>query len=334
VLLKGCGGTATATTLTRQPVITIATWNVQNLFLPGGDGPRTPEAYRTKLDGLAATVRDAGVEAVAVQEVGDATAFEDLRATLGADWTGILSTQPDVRRGIRVGVLSRLPAVRRSDDVRLREGLPPLYTDDTRHVVTRMSRGALTVAVTAPSGTVVQLVTCHLKSKLVSYPGGRFDTGDEAERARFVAYGLFQRASEAATVRGVADRLLAGQGQQRPVVVLGDLNDEPQAATTQLLLGPVGSEFGTPAADRPDKGDGHRLFNPCPLLPEGERFTRVFGARHELIDHILVSAALRTAVTGMRTVHGAPLPDLGVVPTTTVAAPFSDHAMLVATLDI
>lgn len=43
--------------------------------------------------------------------------------------------------------------------------------------------------------------------------------------------------------------------------VTGDLNDTPQAATTQLLLGPPGSEIGTPGFDQPDDGDGQRLWN-------------------------------------------------------------------------
>jgi endonuclease/exonuclease/phosphatase family metal-dependent hydrolase len=315
-------------------VITIATWNVQNLFPPGADGPKTPADYASKVAGLASTIRGADVDAVAVQEVGAPEPFDDLVNALGDGWTGVLSTQPDARRGIRVGVLSRLPAVRVSDDVALRPGLPPLYVDDTRSVLTRLGRGALTVELTAPSGVRVPLLTCHLKSKLVSYPGGRFDTDDEGERARFAAYGLFQRASEAATVRGLADALLAGLGRERPVILLGDLNDEPAAATTQLLLGPGGSEFGTPGADRPDKHDGYRMFNPYPLLPEGERYTRVYAQRRELIDHILISHALKDAVTGMRTVKGAPLPSMGLTPTTTVAAPFSDHAMLVASFDV
>ncbi|MFN0282018.1 MAG: endonuclease/exonuclease/phosphatase family protein [Kineosporiaceae bacterium] len=315
-------------------MVSIATWNVQNLFPPGGDGPKTPEDYATKVAGLAATIRDAGVDVVAVQEVGAPGPFEDLRVALGPEWTGILSTQPDARRGIRVGVLSRLPAVRLSDDVRLRAGLPPLYTDDSRNIATRLGRGALSVEVTTASGAKLAVLTVHLKSKLVTYPGGRFDTNDEAERARFAAYALFQRASEAVTVRGLADRLLAGMGQQRAVVLLGDLNDEPQAATTQLLLGPPGSEFGTAAADRPDKGDGYRLFNPYPLIPERDRYSRVFGQRLELIDHLLVSHALKEAVTAMRTVKGAPLPSMGTTPTTTVGKPYSDHAMVVGTFDI
>jgi hypothetical protein len=105
-------------------------------------------------------------------------------------------------------------------------------------------------------------VTCHLKSKLLSFPGGRFQPhDDEGERARFAAYALDRRAAEAVTVRAYADRLLDGHGDLRAVLVLGDLNDEPLAATTQILLGPPGSEIGTPGFDRPYQGDPWRLWN-------------------------------------------------------------------------
>lgn len=69
--------------------------------------------------------------------------------------------------------------------------------------------------------------------------------------------------------------------------MLGDLNDETHAATTTLLHGPPGSEIGTPGFDRPDQGDGARLWNLAPLIPADKRHSRP-----ELIDHILVSYAL------------------------------------------
>lgn len=45
------------------------------------------------------------------------------------------------------------------------------------------------------------IATCHLKSKLLTFPGGRFGTNDPDERARGAAYALFRRTSEAATLR-------------------------------------------------------------------------------------------------------------------------------------
>jgi hypothetical protein len=82
--------------------------------------------------------------------------------------------------------------------------------------------------------------------------------------------------------------------------VLGDLNDEPQAATTQILLGPPGSELETDGFDRPDNGDGMRLWNLAPrlvALHPDRALTRRFRDRGELIDHILVSHLLATRLT-------------------------------------
>jgi hypothetical protein len=59
-------------------------------------------------------------------------------------------------------------------------------------------------------------------------------------------------------------------------VLLGDMNDEPAAATTQVLLGPPGSELGTPGANRPDNGDAYRLWNQAPRLPPDQQVRRVY----------------------------------------------------------
>jgi hypothetical protein len=56
-----------------------------------------------------------------------------------------------------------------------------------------MGRGALQVTVTA-HGHHLTILTAHLKSKLLTFPGGRFQPRDEAERARFGAYALYLRA--------------------------------------------------------------------------------------------------------------------------------------------
>ncbi|OLT03143.1 hypothetical protein BJF90_26935 [Pseudonocardia sp. CNS-004] len=114
----------------------------------------------------------------------------------------------------------------------------------------------------------MSLATCHLKSKLLTFPGGRFSTTDEAMRARFGAFALYRRAAEAVTVRAVATELLAGDGQNRAVIVLGDLNDEPEAATTQILHGPPGSEIGTGGFDQPDQATGSGCGISPPACPQ------------------------------------------------------------------
>ena len=39
-------------------------------------------------------------------------------------------------------------------------------------------------------------MTCHLRSKLLRFPGGRFQPRDEGERARYAGYALALRAAE------------------------------------------------------------------------------------------------------------------------------------------
>jgi endonuclease/exonuclease/phosphatase family metal-dependent hydrolase len=135
------------------------------------------------------------------------------------------------------------------------------------------------------------------------------------------------------TVRAAADALLAGRGDERAVIVLGDLNDEPLAATTQILLGPPGSEIGTAGFQRPDQGDVSRLWNLAPLIPEERRFSRVFHGRRELIDHLLVSHALATRVQSVDTGDVQP-PSIGEVPTARRDERPSDHAPVIARFNL
>ncbi|MGO2985044.1 MAG: endonuclease/exonuclease/phosphatase family protein, partial [Brevibacterium aurantiacum] len=95
--------------------------------------------------------------------------------------------------------------------------------------------------------------------------------------------------------------MLAGGGRENNVIVAGDHNDEPQAATTQILLVPGGSEVGTTGYERADKGDGMRMWNLARLIPEERQFTRIYRGRGELIDHIMVSHALTTKIDSVTT---------------------------------
>jgi len=180
----------------------------------------------------------------------------------------------------------------------------------------------------------VQFLTAHLKSKLLTFPGGRFQPTDEDERARFGAYALYRRTAEATTLRVWATSALADHGATRPVVLTGDLNDTPEAATTQLLLGPPGSEIDTPGFNQPDHGDKQRLWSLAGKMPDGKNFSRVNHGRKELIDHILVSGALVKKTVSVEAVIEQPLPSVTADPTERAEDPASDHAPVVATFDL
>lgn len=313
-------------------MVVVATWNLENLFLPGEESGRPPDqrTYEAKLAALAGTVNGIAPDVLAVQEVGEEAALADLVDRLDGDWSTHLSEHPD-GRGIGVGVLSRLPVEETENLVAFPEELGAVRVGDNDETTERMGRGGFRARVRTSAGTLIDVLTCHLKSKLLTFPGGRFNPRNESERARYGAYALFRRAGEATTMREWATTLLDGAGQDRAVLLCGDLNDEPQAATTQILLGPGGSEIGTPGQDVPDQGDAWRLWNIAPLIPEEQRYSRVYRGRKELIDHILISHALLQRVEKAESVVERRLPSITDNPSARAAATDSDHAPVVAT---
>ncbi|OUD02102.1 endonuclease/exonuclease/phosphatase family protein [Streptomyces swartbergensis] len=305
----------------------LGTWNLENLYRPGGPyGPEDEAAYGAKLAALAAVITELDPTLLGVQEVGDPEALKDLAGMLDDDWHLALSEHAD-SRGIRVGFLSRTAVTVLADTTAFPAELRPVQVDDSGVTVARAGRGFLAVEV---EDGPLRVAVCHLKSKLLSYPDGRFQPRDEGERARYGAYALYRRAAEATALRALADELLDGDGQGRDVAVLGDLNDEVQAATTQILLGPPGSEIGTPGYEKADKGDATRLWDVAPLIPPGQRYSRVNSGRRELIDHVLVSHRLvhrvTTAGTGLPGEGPPGLPSVGPDPAQRRGAPGSDHA--------
>jgi endonuclease/exonuclease/phosphatase family metal-dependent hydrolase len=295
-------------------MFSVMTWNLENFERPAANAAQAvKDQYTHKLDRISELIKGAEPDLVGVQEVLaerknlTPPAFDDLRAALGAEWSGCLSQRPDPR-GIRVGWLARGQLSDPTDVFVYPHQVPPTTIDDNGNQITAITaakRGALAVTYTRGDGLEVRALTAHLKSKLLSFPGHdpqhpQFDTRDEAVRARFGLYALNQRAAEAATIRAWATDQLQGHGQERHVLVCGDLNDTPQAATTQLLLGRPGSQLGTGGFAQPDWGDGNRLWDLAPKMPAGDPVTgegaanwsRINNGVRELIDQILVSHLL------------------------------------------
>jgi endonuclease/exonuclease/phosphatase family metal-dependent hydrolase len=309
----------------------VMTWNVENLFRPHTVGGPTSEAvYGAKLQGLAATINAQAPDALSLQEVGTPAALDDLVDLLDGDWHRRVSQHPD-HRGIRVAWLTPHTIADHEDVLAFPDHLEAVQVDDDGSTLAEMGRGAVAVTVDRGAGPPIRLVTAHLKSKLLTFPGGKFQPNDESQRARFATYALYRRAAEAATLRVWATNALT-QGNE-PLILTGDMNDTPEAATSQLLLGPPGSEIGTGGFDQPDQGDAQRLWNLAPLMPEGKNYSRVNHGRKELIDHILVSAALVKPLNSVsaETIIDQPLPSVTEDPNARKNEPSSDHAPVVAT---
>lgn len=306
---------------------TAMTWNLENLFRVGQvSGPTTQEAYDAKMRNLATVITAIGPDVLAVQEIGNAAAFADLRQALGGAYPHhLLSSFPDAR-GIRVGFLSRLPFANHEEFHDFPATALRTVPDAAGGVVTKMGRGALRVTVTPAPGRTVRLLTTHLKSKLITYPNGRRSPKDEDERATGTGIALLKRAAEAVALRIYSNALLAGNDE--PLILLGDMNDGPDAVTTQTLLGP---EDGSLA--RPDKFDDVRLYNLAEYIPADRRFSRIYRQNKELIDHIMVSHDLIFA-RGQVDSYIEPITSIDESTATRRDALFPDHAPVFARFEI
>jgi endonuclease/exonuclease/phosphatase family metal-dependent hydrolase len=342
----------------------VMTWNVQNLFLPGtGDAaPDSHAAFDAKIASLAAVIDAIDPTVACLQEIGPGEVLGPLMAALARPLPHRALGRPD-DRGIRVALLSSLALTDVDDIDAFPAGVRPVQVRDEAFddpataadeaVLERMGRSAVQGEIDV-EGTSVTVVTAHFKSKLITYDrqrgvvgGHQFAPNDEGERLRYAGYAVFRRASEAMTVRARLDELLAnadaptvGLGRDRAIVLCGDLNDEPAAATTQIVAGPAGSEVDLSpgsAFHRADEGDAFRMFNLAPLLPAGQRHTRVYKGRLELIDHVLGTHRLvnpDNVPTAGTVCTPDPLPSMGDQPHRRRNEPGSDHAALYATFTV
>jgi endonuclease/exonuclease/phosphatase family metal-dependent hydrolase len=331
-----------------MPKFTVMTWNVENLFQFGEEsGPKTQAEYTQKLQSLAQVILQLEPDVLGLQEIGSLAALNDLVNLLQNRYPHVqISDNPDPR-GIRVGFLSKLEIKEHEEIVEFpQSGLPTTPGIDSQGnltEVTRLSRGALRILVEPKQNFSLNAIATHLKSKLLSFPsptgGSRFNPKDENERARVAGLALLKRTAEAVALRVKANELLEGS-DKKALILLGDLNDVTNAATTQILNGPGGSEIGTLGFDRPDAGDDTRLFNLAPLIPAERRFSRINQGNRELIDHIFVSQELLSgkprkvpAVDSHVDIFGA-LPSVTSNPGVRRGEPASDHAPITATFEL
>lgn len=348
----------------------VMNWNVENLFLPGPSKPESQQAFQDKLAKLAAEIDEEQPDVLALQEIGPNGALAALQQALTHSMPhaaeGVPEAGGEPNRAIRVAFLSTKPlsAIRSispfPDLIRPVQQKDPVFdkpgTPADESLLTAMGRSALEVVVEV-GGTEVTVINAHFKSKLISYPRlkGNFSPKDEDERYRYAAYALYRRTGEALTIRDRINAILSsvagepdpddGLGREKAVVFCGDLNDQPDAATTQIIQGPTGSELETAGFRTGDKGDGYRMWNLAPRLnftPDGKPpaeppYTRVFKGRGELIDHIFASHRLVNPenIPEVRTVLATSrLPSVNEVPTERKSDPASDHAAVVATFTI
>jgi endonuclease/exonuclease/phosphatase family metal-dependent hydrolase len=296
---------------------------------PGGR-PYSPEEYAAKLAWGAEALRRLDADVIAFQELWSRGALEELFEAAGladryelafikgGEWDGI-AVAGAVRKpwtitartrhkafppGFRLvkgkrsmaDIQANPPAADRAaeeDDETL-----PSHEDDAIEVrIAEFSRSPLQLTIAhetarAPKPPAIEVFCCHLKSKLST----RLDDSEFKDpqirphaEALGAALSSIRRLAEGAALRIILNGLM--KGSDRPVAVVGDLNDGQHSNTLAVLSGRPG--FRLFAAHGAGKRSDTGLYSSVALQQLRSLGDVYYTHEHrdvrEVIDHVLVS---------------------------------------------
>ncbi|MFC3630293.1 endonuclease/exonuclease/phosphatase family protein [Paracoccus angustae] len=285
--------------------ISIANFNLLNLNLPGwpiyDDEGWTAEQYAAKIAFSERVLDDIDADIIGFQECWNAEALAEVfdRPALRGRYDLVARTTDPP--GIQVALALRKGMLQ--DEPEWIEDLPPdaRFIDleearDAREAVSvtirRFSRPLLRVLVNKAPGTPdITVFVAHLKSKGPTALR-RDDANPVLRRHRFIAQTVVshvRRMVEAGAFRAILDDEM--RRNDKPVVVLGDLNDATTSVSTELLTGNPGYRFfaKSTAGSKSDRG----LYT-VEKLQQLRSFRHVYYTyihqnQMESLDHIMVS---------------------------------------------
>ncbi|MBQ1265638.1 MAG: endonuclease/exonuclease/phosphatase family protein [Proteobacteria bacterium] len=197
--------------------ITIATWNVHNLFDTECDSGAcettdyerqyAPDYYKKMIKNIAAGVRIFNSDIVMLQEIEKETSLEDLKAEL-PQYPYSVFGETGRLAGLDVGLLSKWPIVA----TKTHREEHPFELDDEMKLI---ARELIEATIALPTGENIVVFTTHFVSKVTDEEGNR-------------------RKNEARIV----NEIIAAHEKEAPnahIAFGGDLNDEPDSEPLTLL---------------------------------------------------------------------------------------------------
>ncbi len=277
----------------------IATFNLKDFFPARGDAERP--LVDKKVESVAASLRRARADVVALQEVGGGDMLDRLVGLLPELGYGAPVVGSADKRGIRNAILSRLPIqwsqVHQADAIpfpRLVEGDPDPFANRIP-----LRRGVVHVRIEAGNLGEVDVLTAHFKSNLParmrSAAGAELPDASPHAAGESAVRSLVQRAAEALYVRQLVDGIFA-QSPDHAICVLGDLNDTLESLPVRLVRGI-------------DTGDPHHLRTAADLLEASLRYSCFHGSARTMIGRSLLAAAAAVMLAGAAAPDPDTLPD-------------------------
>jgi len=305
--------------------LTVATFNLYNLQLPGGltygtrphhaDDAEGRAAYAARIRWIAGQLRRLDAEVIGFQELWARQALVDAFAEAGmADDYDLVARDAPGRGRPQVALAVRRD---RTGAPQLLEGadwvetFPATYafdglreTDGSEEEITitlrRFSRPVL-VARLQPEGRsprppVVTLFVAHLKSKgpaRVSFAEPRAPILDAHPRIARSALSHVRRVVEAGALRAMLDDVMVSEDRDAlsPVIVLGDLNDASTSVTNEVISDQPG--YRVIEKSTAGRASNRGLYSAEQLQQlrtlRHVYYTYIFRNKPESLDHILVS---------------------------------------------
>lgn len=247
------------------PAVTVRvmTWNTENFFDDQDDPYKEDTVVTTaemdaKVAAVAEVIYAQAPDVVSLQEVENQSVLDKLAGMVGLPYTALVPSYD--YRGINVAVASRLPIT--STVSHLGE---KFYAPNGAGPY-RWARDCLEVHLAAPDGRDLVLLVNHQTSQL--------DTSS----------GDAKRQAQARRTRTIADGLIAAD-PTRAVIVAGDFNDLPDAASIGLLV-----------------ADG-AWIDVATDVPETDRYT-YFWKTPRRYDYLMPDPATAARRTSVTIVHG------------------------------
>jgi predicted extracellular nuclease len=285
----------------------VASFNVENLVLPDvryyDRFKETREDYDAKANWTARVLDRAKADIVGIQEVWFDEALNDVvkRSSHFANGANVIAPGANRRENLtdqvakrpRLGLISKFPVKSvdtfplfpKSVDLTIPLRVDGGKIEPVAVAIKQFQRPVLRVVVDV-GGTEIIVYVTHLKSKGPMIRDGE-DGDDPFVASLGQARATFVRAAEAASLRHLI--LTDIDQSRRPTIVLGDLNDTPDSASTQIVRGP------SPYKDM----DHHEkqalwdviLYSTFRIAPERSPtlHTHIFDGERDILDHILVS---------------------------------------------
>jgi predicted extracellular nuclease len=229
----------------------VATFNVENLITPERPiydelRPRfTRQGYELKISWIKNQLLKMNADIVGFQEIFEEEALRDCLIGTPFEKWHLFVANPTGIRPVNA-ILSRFPILR----AEVIEEIPFVFDFFDEHAlaatlestpipipIKQFSRGVLMAELQLTTYLSMLIYVVHLKSKRPTLPEGISpETASYFDIATGKIRSLIRRGIESAAIRGILSAEIT-KVESRPIIILGDLNDQDTAVTSQAILG-------------------------------------------------------------------------------------------------